>query len=89
MQHLTHLIQNKLSGLKALRLEEESWTEVKLLQLKEACHKKINLFATKTRRKKHKQVQMTHPFPAHKQTLVYENKTFMFLIQRFVIFSIF
>ena len=59
IRHLTHLIQTKkLSGLNGLRFEGVNWTDVEdeLLQLKEACHKKIYLNLPK------KQVQMTHPF---------------------------
>ena len=65
IQHLTHLIQTKkLSRLKHLNLEEESWTDAEdeLLQLKKTCGKKIYLNLPEPLRKKHKQVQMTHPF---------------------------
>ena len=65
IQHLTYLIQNKkLSGLKHLWLQEESWTDAEdeLLQLKKTCDKKINLDLPKTLLKKHEQVQMTQPF---------------------------
>ena len=67
IQHLTHLIQTKkLSGLKSLWLEEESWTDVgdELLQLKKTCGK-INLNLPKPLQKKLEQVQMTHPFHKH------------------------
>ena len=67
IRHLTHLIQTKkLSGLKDLWLEEESWTDVgdELLQLKKTCGK-INLDLPKPLQKKLKQVQMTHLFHKH------------------------
>ena len=71
IKHLTHLIQNsKLSRLKNVWLQEESYTDVQdeIRQLEEACQQnKISLLFRPIKRrkweKKDKQVQNNSPFP--------------------------